>query len=282
MPVCNNTCGLTVLFKCYYMCITFFITFARICNNMKKLLLTIVLTGMAITADAQGHLEAGLSLGAASGFDDINYSSYMYSPSFSAGVTGRYVMNNRSSLRLSLDYSGHKGDDADFGREWRNHSFNSDIYSAGFVYEFNFLPFSQDYVRNRYLGGSAEHRTYPFSPYLFLGAGYAFGNVNYTVADNSYKEDISGFLYIPFGTGIRFRLNSTMNASVEAGFHKATTDKADGLKTPGKSHTFRNTEWFSYISASVLVKIPGSQRLCAAFGKNSSKDKKAKHKYVFD
>ena len=252
------------------MCITFFITFARICNNMKKLLLTIVFTGMAVMAGAQGHLEAGLSFGAASGFDDINYSSYMYSPSFSAGITGRYVMNNRSSLRLSLDYSGHKGDDSDFGREWRGHSFNSDIYSAGLMYEFNFLPFSQDFVRNRYLGGSAEHRTYPFSPYLFLGAGYASG------------KDISGFVYIPFGTGIRFRLNSIMNAAIEAGFHKTTSDETDGLENPGKSHTFNNTDWFSYVNASVFVKIPGSQRLCAAFGKNSSKDKKAKHKYVFD
>ena len=280
----NGFSGVPALFDCP--------TYAPL--TMKQWILVLVLSGVFGAVRAQGYLEAGVSLGASSLFSDINQSTYMYSPSVAAGVTGRYVMDSRSAVSLGVQFSRLRGNDADFGREWRGVSHTSNLVFAGLQYEFNFLPFSSDYAQNRYLGGSSDRKTYPFSPYIFLGAGVAFGQASIETLEYvfsgsppttiSSKQEIGAHFEIPFGAGMRFRLSQTVSATMEAGFRKTTSDLLEGLTTTpdAPSGSLRNSDWPSYVAATVLFKIPGSHRLCAAFGGNSAKEKKVNTDYVFD
>lgn len=261
---------------------------------MKLSILVLVLSGIFGAVRAQGYLEAGVSLGSAALFSDINQATYMYAPSLFTGITARYVADTRQAVALGFQYSAMRGNDADFGREWRGASHTTHLFFAGLQYEFNFLPFSSDYAQNRYLGGSSQRKTYPFTPYLFAGAGVAFGRANLELTEYVFsgrppqkipvKQEIKAHIEIPFGVGMRFRISQIITANFEAGFRKTASDLLEGLTTTpdGSTGSFRNSDWPSYLAATLLVKIPGSHRLCAAFGDSRTRENKANQEYVFD
>lgn len=261
---------------------------------MKLPILVLVLSGIFGAVRAQGYLEAGVSLGSSALFSDINQATYMYSPSLFTGVTARYVADARQSVAFGVQYSRLQGNDADFGREWRGISHTSHLFFTGIQYEFNFLPYSSDYAQNRYLGGSSNRKTWPFTPYLFAGAGLAFGKANLETTEYVFsgrppliiptEQDITTHIEIPFGAGFRCRVSQTISATLEAGFRKTASDLLEGLTTTpdGSTGSFRNSDWPSYLAATILVKIPGSHRLCAAFGNSRTKENKAYQDDVFD
>lgn len=108
--------------------------------------------------------EGGFFAGTSYYLGEINPSLQFYSPSVSGGALIRWNLNERYSLRTQLNYGSVKGNDLDFSNEYQHYraaSFSESMLDFQVVGEYNFFPFRFD------------HRKTVFSPYLFLGLGYA-------------------------------------------------------------------------------------------------------------
>tara|TARA_R110002072_G_scaffold135500_1_gene276896 strand:+ start:105891 stop:106682 length:792 start_codon:yes stop_codon:yes gene_type:complete len=102
--------------------------------------------------------------------------------------------------------------------EIRDARFRAGIIEASAVMEFNFLD---------YLSGNSEFR---FSPYAFFGIGYtyAFAKGNTFAYNVSSRYDL-GTVVIPFGGGVKYKLNERWTLATELGFRPTFTDYLDKI-----------------------------------------------------
>ena len=135
---------------------------------------------------------------------------------------GKRNFDNVWTLRAGINLAQVNGADSikpiDAMAEYRDARFRAGIIEVSAVMEFNFL----DFLRN-----DSEFR---FSPYAFFGIGYAHilakGNTwFYNVSDN-YNL---GTVVIPFGGGVKYRMNDRWTLAGELGFRPTTTDYLDKI-----------------------------------------------------
>jgi hypothetical protein len=100
----------------------------------------------------------------------------------------------------------------------RDARFRGGVIEGSAVMEFNFL----DFLRN-----GSEFR---FSPYAFFGIGYSLfimkGN---TYAFNSSSQYDLSSVVIPFGGGVKYRLDDRLTLAAELGFRPTFTDYLDKI-----------------------------------------------------
>lgn len=137
---------------------------------------------------------------------------------------GKRNFDNVWTLRVGLSSAVLEGDDEvkpiDLVSKRRDAIFKGGVIEFSAVMEFNFL----DYLRH-----DPEFR---FSPYAFFGIGYSYfimkGRYSpeiFTPAD-FYQESSP---VIPFGGGVKYRLNERWTLAGEIGFRPTTTDYLDKI-----------------------------------------------------
>ncbi|MEL7222465.1 MAG: DUF6089 family protein, partial [Bacteroidota bacterium] len=136
---------------------------------MKRLnllsILAILLICFSTTSSLSGQsLMRGWEIGPWGGvsyyFGDLNTNFRLNRPNPAGGLLARYNFNDRLSFSLSGNYGKIEAYDNESRNPFefnRNLSFESEIWDASALFEFNFLP---------YFHGSRDHF---FTPYLFGG-----------------------------------------------------------------------------------------------------------------
>lgn len=233
----------------------------------------LALLGSTQKADAQQfskrkqYTSIGVSLNAMNYFGDLNPATNFASfhlrdtrPNFGLNITHRFFP--RVSGRFAVAYGRITAEDADNAnrddanarfRYTRNASFRSDIYEASAVVIVDLIE-----NRNNYL------KRPDFVPYVFGGiAGFHHSpeakdrNGTYVDLQSLKTEgiDYSKFQFsIPFGAGVRYRINRNLDASFEIGLRKTFTGYLDDVSG-------------SYADASKLVS--DQQRYFGGLGTNS-------------
>lgn len=135
---------------------------------------------------------------------------------------GKRNFDNVWSLRAGVNLARINGADSirpiDQLAELRDSRFRAGLVEVSAIMEFNFL----DFLRN-----NSEFR---WSPYAFFGLGYTFviarGN---TFAFNRSEDYSLNTLVIPFGGGVKYRLNDRWTLALEVGVRPTFTDYLDKI-----------------------------------------------------
>lgn len=135
---------------------------------------------------------------------------------------GKRNFDNVWTLRVGLSLARIHGADSirpiDQLAEMRDAGFRAGLLEASAVMEFNFLDFMKKNFDLR------------FSPYAFFGLGYtyAFAKGN-TYAYNPVSDYNLGTFVIPFGGGVKYKLNDRWMLAGELGFRPTTSDYLDKI-----------------------------------------------------
>jgi hypothetical protein len=135
---------------------------------------------------------------------------------------GKRNFDNVWSLRVAISSSILQAEDSlrpiDPAAQVRDGSFRGGVIEGSAVMEFNFL----DFLRN-----GSEFR---WSPYAFFGLGYSYfimkGNTYAYLPSERYNL---GSVVIPFGGGVKYRLNDRWCLAAELGFRPSMTDYLDKI-----------------------------------------------------
>ncbi len=220
----------------------------KIFTYSTALLAGFALLGSTQRADAQQfskrkqYTSVGVSLNAMNYFGDLNPATNFASFHFgdtrpNVGVNIMHRFFPRVSGRFALAYGRIRAEDNtnanrdDINARYRyarNMNFRNDIYEASAVVVVDLIE-----NRNNYL------KRPDFVPYVFAGvAGFHHspqgkdqdGNYQDLQALKTEGKDYSKFQFsIPFGAGVRYRINRQLDASIEIGFRKTFTGYLDDV-----------------------------------------------------
>jgi hypothetical protein len=185
------------------------------------LVFAIVWTGCFVSANAQKY-EIGGGLGGAAYSGDIIRKIDPGQVGLQGTLFGKRNFDNVWTLRAGLNLARINGADSikpiDELARVRDARFRAGIIEFSAVMEFNFL----DYLRN-----DSEFR---FSPYAFFGLGFshviARGNTWAYLPSSDYDLNT---VVIPFGGGVKYRLNDRWTLAAELGFRPTLTDFLDKI-----------------------------------------------------
>lgn len=229
---------------------------------MLKPSLTIIFLLIGITVFSQKRApktwELGILLGRSYYSGELNPKTHVGNEvgNFAFGALARYNINRRYSLRGGLNFGGLNAEDHNVElpfNQYRMASFESRYTEAHVLLEFNFMPYE------------IGEPTFPFSPYLYVGPGIFFNNVDFYQEgvsegseDGEEENQSSTELTLPFGFGFKMNLGQRFGLSLEWGFRKAG-DEVDGLPNSlennyqnGKSY---NKDWFSVAGVILTYRI---------------------------
>ncbi|MBR6048916.1 MAG: hypothetical protein IKP83_01995 [Bacteroidales bacterium] len=212
---------------------------------MNRYLVIVFLLLSAISLRAQrddflSRSELLLMGGGMNYIGDLNKQSAFSEVNLAGGAALRVRLDNRWALRGQVSY-GHIANSRD-RIILRNLSFRSHVAEFSALAEFNFQSFG---------AGATDHFC---TPYLFGGIGvFHFdpmayctdvdGNVGWVPLQPLGTEGQNTHAYafrrpyqlvqlcLPFGVGVKFRLNKTFSLSAEYGFRKTWTDYLDDVST---------------------------------------------------
>ncbi len=232
-------------------------------------------------SSAQDRLELGLMAGGSYYLGDMNPSQQFKMTRPAAAFFGRYMANDRIAFRGQVGYFAIEGryDDkstdiyssavAPSGAKFEegqtevvrplNCEFKNGLIDVSFLGEFNFLSFDHMFRKEQTR----------FSPYLALGLG--------CTAYSHYKADAKKrqfVLSLPFGFGVKYKVNKFLRLGLEWTFHKTFTDEfecvkpEDGTFDPSDPyrngvHKFtHNNDWFSNLCVAVSISLWPRSLVC--------------------
>lgn len=183
---------------------------------------------------AQQGWEAGFWMGTSHYFGDLNTNFDLTKPGPAAGISARYIFNERINFKSTFNYAFIRETDVDSSNPFersRNLHFRSNIFDFSNQIEFNFLP---------YVHGSSHY----FSPYFLLGLSIFHYDPQAEYQGNWYKlreygteGQIVGEEYYSFsagliyGMGIKWDINYRFSMNVEVAARYITTDYLDDVST---------------------------------------------------
>jgi hypothetical protein len=181
----------------------------------------LVFSGISLETKAQIY-EIGGGIGVATYSGDIIRKIDPGQIGFQGTLFGKRNFDNVWTLRVGLSVAQLNAADSikpiDRLAEARDGRFRAGLIEASAVMEFNFL----DFVRK-----NSEFR---FSPYAFFGLGYTYAFAK----GNTYAFNVStrynlGTVVIPFGGGVKYKLNDRLTLATELGFRPTLTDYLDKI-----------------------------------------------------
>ena len=212
---------------------------------------------------AQKGWEAGIWMGTAYYFGDLNTSYNLSNPRPAGGVIVRRNFNNRVCFKMGGGYGIVSGDDALSKNPYeqaRNLSFRSEIFDVSGQLEINFLP---------YVHGS---RSEFFSPYLFAGfSAFSFNptadlnGTRYNLRELGTEGQFKGEEYFSvsgsfvYGGGLKIDVSKTWSLNLELGARAAFTDYIDDVSTvyPDKKDLLRSRGEVAAALSDRSIMIPG-------------------------
>ena len=245
---------------------------------------TAFVLGLALVASPEADAQqfskrkqynsVGFSLNAMNYFGDVvpvtNFSSFRFGATrLGAGVSISRRFYPRLSGRFALSYgritgsdalatAGQSDPDAIFRRQ-RNYTFRNDIFEASAVAVVDLIE-----NRNNYL------KRPDFVPYVFAGVAGFHHNPQGLYTDGTYvdlqplkteaKEYSTTQFSIPFGGGIRYRINRNFDASLEIGWRKTFTDYLDDVSDKYAPVASLTSEYQKYFGRGITLQnglIPG-------------------------
>ncbi|QNH61897.1 DUF6089 family protein [Hymenobacter sediminicola] len=251
------------------------------------LALVLALSLVASEASAQQfskrkqYNSVGVTLSAMNYFGDVTPKPSIPSLRFGAtrpslGVTFTHRFTPRISARAGLSYGRITGDDSKAAdpndpdgkyRYNRNMSFRNDIAELAVVGIFDLIPNRNTYVKRPDL-----------VPYVFGGvAGYignpkGLYNGTYVALQPLKTEGVAydkGGIAIPFGGGVRYKVNKSFDVGLEIGFRKTFNDYLDDVSTVYVAQSSLGSEAARYFGGGNVLSstgeftnfnAPGSQR----------------------
>ncbi len=225
-------------------------------------------------ACAQDRLELGLMAGGSYYLGEMNPSRQFKMTRPAAAFFGRYMANDRIAIRGQAGYFGIAGKYDDKSPDVYSSAvtpsgggfsegqvelvrplgceFNSGLVDVSFLGEFNFLSFDHMFRKEQTR----------FTPYLALGLG--------CTAYSRYSEGAKKrqfVLSLPFGLGVKYKVNKYLRLGLEWTFHKTFTDELEcvedlnGTFDPadpyrnGVHKLTHNNDWFSHLCVAVSFSL---------------------------
>ncbi len=212
----------------------------------KKYLLLLVILGQTLFASAQSFyaIRRERSLMAVAGTGNASYFGELKDPKdyldakLNINVGLQYFLTSRISARAELTYFQLHGTDvgsADGSRQRRNLSFNSSNFEFNVSGAISLFPLGQRFYQRP-----------PINVYAFVGAGLLYTNPKAKLDGKKYAlqplmtEDVKYSrmqFVIPYGLGVRLKVNPFFNVALEGGYRLTFTDYLDDASTvhPDKS-----------------------------------------------
>lgn len=203
------------------------------------LIFSLILTSTTICS-AQ-YYEFGLGLGASLYYGDLNapdLSTNLSNSRVAGQVFVRYIPNKNLGFKLNLLAGQLNGDDSKSQEQFqrvRNLSFNSILLEGSFMGEYYLF------------GYDAREGTQLFSPYATIGIAVSYFNPKTDFMGETYSLQPLGTegqgldgnpgkysriaLSIPFGGGVKFKINDKSNLGVALLARYAFTDYLDDVST---------------------------------------------------
>lgn len=167
--------------------------------------------------------ELGFGLGGATYSGDIIRRVDPSQLGIQGTLFGRRNFDNVWSLRAGISFARLNAADSinpiDALAARRNAAFKGSVFEATAIMEYHFLDFTHPQSQHKY------------SPYGFFGLGYSF----FSGEGNAYQGDPKAGFYslgtpiIPFGLGIKYRLNNRWALAMELGFRATFSDFFDKI-----------------------------------------------------
>jgi len=233
------------------------------------LLAVLLLVGQKILA--QDRLEFGGFIGTSYYFGDLNPSKQFYKPHLALGGVGRYAYNDRLAFKASLYMGGISGDYSDESLNYKDlrpsedqvgrptYEFNNTIGDASVQVEFNFLSYDHKYISNT-----------NFTPYLSVGLGTMIYSRKTGDAENLTTKP-TFILSLPFGVGVKYKVNKWVRVGAEWSFRKTFVDDLDyegpgdiDPRSPygGNTTWTHNNDWVSFAGIYVTVSMFRRKSTC--------------------
>lgn len=215
-----------------------------------------VILMMAFSAlDMRGQEDFRFDMGGGIGMTgylgDANTANLYRNPSWDAELLFRYIGNPRWAFKTNFYTGGLRGNTEQMTNVLpggKNFSFSTTFFELGEMAEFNFFNYG---IGERY------RKLKRFSPYITGGLSLTL----WTVEGHTY----AGFT-LPFGAGLKFKVNKRLNLGLEFLMKKVFSDRLDGenLSDPLtiKSSFAKNTDWYSTLTLTISYEFSKRCRQC--------------------
>lgn len=219
--------------------------------TLSAMLLALLCTTASAQTDPEYRAEIGVGAGLVSYQGDFN-SSLLKNMQPLYGAVAKYRFNPRTALSLNIISGKIKGDSR-HTTTWYEQtadstvSFSNTLVDAGIKLEYNFWPY----------GTGREYRgAKPLVPYLTLGLGATYVKP---------QEGSIVAVNVPIGVGVKYKVATRLNLTLEWLMHFCGSDKLDGVKDPygiKSSGLFKNTDCYSTLQLSLTYDIMAKCRTC--------------------
>lgn len=206
----------------------------------KKYILVLIILGQTLLSTAQSFYanrrERSLMViagtGNASYFGELKDPKEYLDPKFQVNAGLQYFITSRISTRAELTFFQLHGTDvnsADGSRVYRNLSFNSSNFELNISGAISLFPLGQRFYQRP-----------PINVYGFLGIGLLYTNPKAELDGKKYAlqslqtENVKYSrlqFVIPYGLGVRLKVNPFFNVALEGGYRITFTDYLDDAST---------------------------------------------------
>ena len=216
--------------------------------QVKRIFISLIVCFIPILLKSQARTEIGVNTGLSFYYGDLNESKLFYSPKIYYGFMVKRNFNERYALRLALKKVNLGVKSANVGvidQIYHQNSFDSHVWDVVLQTEFNFLPYNPLELKEDFI-----------SPYITGGLGIIY-------VSNTFS------LTIPFGLGLKVKIDKRLGVGTEWTFRKTFTDIIDNgienIITDDYSSIYHNNDWFSVFGVFVTYNISKLRIDCPAY-----------------
>ncbi len=207
---------------------------------MKNLLLIFIISILGLSSAKSQYLEYGLGIGGSVYWGDLNapdFGSNLSNMNLAVQAMAKLNFSKYIAVKGNLLYGKLSGDDGNSFLEWqkqRNLDFKSTLIEFALLGEFHVFGYN-----------FGEEN--PLSPYVTAGVGAFYFNPTTQFEGTTYAlqplgtegQGMPGFaskynrlaIAIPFGAGVKFKVNDKVNFSLDILARKTFTDYIDDVST---------------------------------------------------
>lgn len=194
----------------------------------------------AFSDDDDYRYDIGGGLGMTGYLGDANTSNLYKNPSWNIEALFRYILNQRFAFKTQFYVGSLRGNSAQMKNVLPNAAdfkFTTTFYEIGEMAEFNFFNYGM---------GRKYQKLSRITPYITAGLGFTLWTVD-------QKANFAPI--IPFGVGVKYKINKRVNLGLEWIMKKSFSDKIDGenLSDPyAIKHSFmKNTDWYNTLNITI-------------------------------